>query len=71
MKESMESSASSVEEAIQQALNQLGVTREKVKVTVLSEGKRGILGVGSEPARVRVELVAEVTSDLTEVAKTS
>ena len=69
MKESMELSASSVEEAIQQALNQLGVTREKVKVTVLSEGKRGILGVGSEPARVRVELAAEARGKVTEVAK--
>ena len=69
MKESMESSANSVEEAIQQALNQLGVTREKVNVTVLSEGKRGILGMGSEPARVSVELVAEEKGDVTEVAK--
>jgi spoIIIJ-associated protein len=69
MKESMESSANSVEEAIKQALNQLGVTREKVKVTVLSEGKRGILGVGSEPAKVRVEMVAEEKGDVTEVAK--
>ncbi|MFC1938734.1 RNA-binding cell elongation regulator Jag/EloR [Chloroflexota bacterium] len=69
MKESMESSANSVEVAIRQALSQLGVTREKVKVSVLSEGKRGILGVGSEPARVRVELAAEETGDVTEVAK--
>ncbi len=69
MKESMESSASSVEEAIKQALDQLGVTREEAKVTVLSEGKRGILGVGGEPARVRVELVTEERGDVTEVAK--
>jgi spoIIIJ-associated protein len=69
MKESMESSANSVEEAIKQALEQLGVTREEVKVTVLSEGKRGILGVGSEPAQVRVELVTEEKGSITEVIK--
>jgi spoIIIJ-associated protein len=69
MKESMESSANSVEEAIKQALDQLGVTREEVKVTVLSEGKRGILGVGGEPARVRVELVTEERGSVTKVTK--
>ncbi len=69
MKESMESSANSVEEAIKQALDQLGVTREEAKVTVLSEGKRGILGVGGEPARVRVELVTEERGSVTEVIK--
>lgn len=72
MKESMESSASSVEEAIKQALNQLGVTREKVRVTVLDEGKRGVLGLGSEPARVRVELLEPAAGNddsLSEVAR--
>ena len=69
MKESMESSANSVEEAIKQALDQLGVTREEAKVTVLSEGKRGILGMGGEPARVRVELVTEERGSVTEVIK--
>jgi spoIIIJ-associated protein len=74
MKESMELSASSVEEAIKQALNQLGVTREEVRVTVLDEGKRGVLGLGSEPARVKVELVepaGEDVSVLGEVARSA
>ncbi|HEY56312.1 MAG TPA: protein jag [Dehalococcoidia bacterium] len=72
MKESMESSASSVEEAIKQALNQLGVTREEVRVTVLDEGKRGVLGLGSEPARVSVELLEPAAGNddsLSEVAR--
>ena len=55
--ENLEVSAKTVEEAIQQALNQLGVSREEVKVTVLNEGRQGILGLGSEEARVRVELL--------------
>jgi len=48
------------------------VTREEVRVTVLDEGKRGVLGLGSEPARVRVELLEPATGEgdsLSEVAK--
>ncbi|MDP3064472.1 MAG: Jag N-terminal domain-containing protein, partial [Chloroflexota bacterium] len=33
----------------------LGVGREEVEVEVLSRGKTGFLGIGSEPARVRVK----------------
>jgi spoIIIJ-associated protein len=54
----VEIKAKSVEEAIYQALDQLGVSQDEVKVTVLSEGKAGILGLGAEEARVRVELLA-------------
>ena len=35
----------------------LGVGREEVEVEVLSRGKTGFLGIGSEPARVRVKRV--------------
>ncbi|MEE9198323.1 MAG: RNA-binding cell elongation regulator Jag/EloR, partial [Dehalococcoidia bacterium] len=46
--------AKTVEEAIELALKQLGVERDEVDVVVVAEGKSGILGIGSEPARVRV-----------------
>lgn len=47
--------APSVSEAIQKGLIQLGVTRDDVKIEVLSEGSRGILGlIGAEDARVRL-----------------
>lgn len=52
--ESLEVTAKTVDEAIEQALKQLGVSRDEVEVAVLSEGKKGILGLGYEPARVRV-----------------
>ena len=55
--ESVEVSARSVEEAVQQALIRLGRNRNEVDVVVLSEGHRGILGfVRGESARVRVSV---------------
>ena len=43
-----------VEEAISLALQKLGQTLEQVEVEVLQEGKKGFLGFGSRPAKVRV-----------------
>ena len=70
--EYLEIRAKTVEEAIQQALEQLGVTREEVEVTFLSEGKAGILGMGTEEAKIRVEPVASTPageSNAAEIAK--
>ena len=53
--EHLEISARTVEEAIQLASEQLGVAAEDLKVTVLREGKTGILGLGAEEAMIRVE----------------
>lgn len=58
MKESLEISAKTVEEAIEIALKQLGAGREEAEVKVLSKGRAGILGFGSEPARVWVRRLA-------------
>ena len=70
--EEVEISAKSIEAAIQQALEQLGVSRDEVKVTILSEGKTGVLGMGAEEARIRVRLLvpaSEEESDVAEAAK--
>lgn len=69
---SLEISAPTVEEAIQKALEQLNVSREKVEVTVVKEGKSGILGLGAEEAIVRVrslEMEPEQRSEASEMAK--
>jgi spoIIIJ-associated protein len=50
-------SAKTVEEAIELALEKLGVGREAVEVDVLSEGSRGVFGIGTEEAKVRVRLI--------------
>lgn len=55
--ESLEISAKTVDEATRLALEQLGVTRDEVEVTVIKEGKSGILGLGAEEAVVRVTLL--------------
>jgi spoIIIJ-associated protein len=52
--ESLEVTAKTVSEAIEKALARLGKTRDEVEVSVLSEGSRGILGIGSEDARILV-----------------
>jgi spoIIIJ-associated protein len=65
----MEISARSVGEAIQQAIEQLGVSQEEVNITVLNEGKRGIFGRGGEEAKIGVEPIGKMDSDITEVAK--
>ncbi|MFN8475946.1 MAG: RNA-binding cell elongation regulator Jag/EloR [Anaerolineae bacterium] len=55
---SVEARGKNVDEAIQKGLAQLGVRRDQVDVQVISEGSRGILGIGAEDARVRLTVVA-------------
>ncbi len=56
VKQSHEFSAKSVDAAIDEGLRQLGVDRDRVDVEVLHEGSRGLLGIGSTNARVRITL---------------
>lgn len=58
MKE-LEISAKTVDDAVQIALEQLGVTADQVEVTVIKKGRSGVLGVGSEEAVVKVTLVEQ------------
>ncbi|MFC1937808.1 RNA-binding cell elongation regulator Jag/EloR [Chloroflexota bacterium] len=60
---SLKISGKTVEEAIQSALKTLGVSREEIEVTVLEEGRSGILGLGVEDAEVRVEVLTPVAED--------
>jgi spoIIIJ-associated protein len=58
--ESLEARGKTVEEATESALQQLGLTRDQVEITVLSKGRSGFLGMGAEEAVVRVAPLAEV-----------
>lgn len=58
----IETTGKTVEEAIEDALSQLGADRDEALIDVVSEGRGGVLGIGSEPAVVRVTL-REVDAD--------
>jgi spoIIIJ-associated protein len=61
--ESLEISARTVREAIDTAIARLGLPEDRLDVSVLSEGSRGILGLGSESARILVSVRgAEMTA---------
>jgi len=49
-----EKAAPSVEEAVEAALAELGITEQEARVEVLQEAKGGFLGVGAQEAVVRV-----------------
>ena len=47
-----------VEEAIEKALKELNLPRNRVKIESLSEEKRGLFGMaGAKPAKVRVRVI--------------
>ena len=65
-----------VEEAIEIALRELDVDRDEVEIDVISRGKAGVFGSGSEPAKVKVSKVvlssskdADSSSDVIRVAR--
>ena len=53
----IETTAKNPEEAIEIALKELDAERGEVEIDVISRGKAGILGIGSELAKVRVTLI--------------
>lgn len=46
--------APSVDEAVAQGLAELGLNREAVEIDVLDEGSRGLFGLGTRQARIRM-----------------
>ncbi len=55
----IEISAPDIETAIAQGLAKLSLIRAEVKIEVLEDGSRGVLGIGAKPARVRLTPFAE------------
>lgn len=57
-------SGKTVDDAIANGLQELSVTRDKVKVTVLEEASKGLFGlIGSKDAKVELELLEDPTSE--------
>jgi spoIIIJ-associated protein len=64
--EEIRRSAPSVEEAVEAALAELGVSEQEVDVDVLQEPRSGLLGIGAQPAEVLVRVrrpVMEVSEE--------
>ncbi|MHB1394613.1 MAG: RNA-binding cell elongation regulator Jag/EloR [Clostridia bacterium] len=55
----IEKSAKTIEEAVQSALEELKADKEKVDIEVLEKPAKGIFGIGSKHARVRVSIKEE------------
>ena len=54
MIKTLETTGRTEEAAVQSALEQLGLDRDSVSVEILDRAKKGFLGLGSTPAKVRV-----------------
>ncbi len=65
--EEIEIVAATVEQAIEKAEAQLGMSRDQFEVEVVKEGKSGILGVGSKEALIRVIPVNRQERDVVKV----
>ena len=71
MNESYEFQGKTVDDAIAEGLIKLGLSREQVDIEVIHKGSRGIFGLGSEPARVRLsERIAQAAEEQSAAAPT-
>ncbi len=69
MSDAKEFSAKSLDEAIAKGLAELGLAQDQVRIETVREGSRGVLGLGSEDALVRMTpLTPSITPNDTESA---
>jgi len=60
--EAIERSAASVEEAIEAALSELGISEQEARIEIIQEPRQGFLGLNAQPAVVRVRAVPAAPS---------
>lgn len=61
---SIEMSGKNVDEAVNSALNELNLTRDKVEVEILDEGSKGLFNlIGTKPAKVKVTVKKDFIYD--------
>ncbi len=66
---SVEVTAKTVEEAIEQGLAQLGASREEVEIEVLHPGRSGVFGLGAQDASVRLTRIVAPPAETEAVAE--
>jgi len=64
--EELEITAKTVEQAIEKAERQLGISRDQFEVVVIAEGKSGVFGMGGEEAVIKARIPPE--KDVVKVA---
>ena len=62
MQHYIETEGDTVEEAIEQALNELEATREQVTIDIVTEPTKGILNFGAKLAKIRATLKQDVST---------
>jgi len=67
--EELEIRGKTVEEAIEKAEKQVGLSRDQLEVEVVREGKAGILGLGGEEVVIRVKLPPQRGKDVADTAR--
>lgn len=65
---SLEIIAPTVEEAVAKGLDDLGLPEDAVEVEVLDAGSKGLFGLGSRQARVRLTIKSSPAAELTPIA---
>ena len=71
MKKEIEISAKTVEEAVAQAVIELGATSaDKREYTVLEEAKKGLFGIGATPAKISASYVCGGEAEALDMIKT-
>lgn len=68
-KTTVEVHAPTVEEAIEQGLDQLGLPRDAVDVQILDEGHSGFLGLGNRDVRVKLVVKEEPKTSVSRIKK--
>ena len=66
----VEQEGRTTEEAVELALKKLGATKDKVRIKVLNEEKKGLFGLISKPAKVLVSLKEDPSSTPEGILKT-
>lgn len=59
MEKYLDATGKTIDEAVENALRQLGLDRDSVSMEILDKPKAGFLGIGSAPARVRLHFTVE------------
>src|SRR6185295_2437132 len=56
--QAIECDGETIDQAIDKALRELGVARDRVEIEILADATRGVFGFGGKPARVRAKVRA-------------